>query len=251
MPDRRAHRGAHPSDATDFSKAKLPQLRQATSDLSWLLTHGYSAKRSLVFVGDRFQLRERQRKAVGRSAASATAVASRRQRLLELSAARGEEVHIDGYNVLLTVEAAMAGGVVLEGVDGCYRDMAAMSSHYKRVEETARALEAIGTHLHTHGCSPVVWYLDRPISNSGRLKAHMESVAEAHGWPWQIHLVANPDAVLKASNCLIATADSAILDAGGPWLNLAREVVDTVVDEPWRVDLGVPKDSLIDSRMWA
>lgn len=242
MPDRRTHRGAHPSDAADFSVDRLPQLRQATLDLSWLLTRGYSAKRSLLFVGDKFQLRERQRKAVGRSAASVKAVASRRRRLLESRAARGEELRIDGYNVLLTVEAALAGGVVLEGVDGCYRDMAAMSSHYKRVDETTRALEAIGTHLESHGCAPVLWYLDRPISNSGRLKGLMTSMAEDNEWSWQVELVASPDAELKAFEGVIATADSAILDAGGPWLNLSREVVDEVVDEPWMVDLAVPLD---------
>ncbi|MEE2935698.1 MAG: DUF5616 domain-containing protein [Planctomycetota bacterium] len=33
---------------------------------------------------------------------------------------------MDGYNVLVSVEAAFGGGVILQGQDACYRDMASM-----------------------------------------------------------------------------------------------------------------------------
>ncbi|MEO1369294.1 MAG: DUF5616 domain-containing protein, partial [Acidobacteriota bacterium] len=58
------------------------------------------------------------------------------------------------------------------------------------------------------------------------------------GWPWRVELVANPDADLKGLDEPVATADSAILDAGPQWLNLARRVVDAGVPGAWRVDLG-------------
>ncbi|MEM1177073.1 MAG: DUF434 domain-containing protein [Acidobacteriota bacterium] len=238
MPDTRRHRGSHPKDAGEFSERQLPTLRDATGDLAWLLERGYPVKRSTVLVGDRYALRERQRKAVGRAAASGSQVAGRRSREMEPAELAGRDLWIDGYNVLLTVEAALGGGVLLDSMDGTLRDIAAMSSHYKRVDETEKALELLGAALAEMAPVRVHWLLDRPISNSGRLRALMLAAAERRGWPWRVELVANPDAPLKRCTDPVVTADSAILDAGPPWLNLARRVVDASVPGAWRVDLG-------------
>ena len=237
MPDTRRHRGAHPRDAADFSAAEQPRLRAAVADLAWLLGRGYPARRSGVLVGDRHALRERQRKAVGRCAAAPGDVAARRQKQIAGEQLRGERLWVDGYNVLLTVEAALGGGVVLRAMDDTLRDMAAMSSHYKRVEETTRALTLLGEHLRPLALAEVRWLLDRPISNSGRLRALMLELAGKRGWPWRVELEANPDAVLKDRPEPIATADSAILDTDVRFFNLARHVVGAAVPDAWIVDL--------------
>ena len=51
------------------------------------------------------------------------------------------------------------------------------------------------------------------------------ALAAEYDWPWQVELVANPDAVLADCDPLVATADSLILDHCRRWLNLAREVI--------------------------
>ena len=154
-----------------------------------------------------------------------------------LTEIRGQVVEIDGYNVLLSVEAALGGGVLLPAQDLTLRDLAAMSRHYRRVEETRDALRLIGTFLSTWGASEVRWYLDRPVSNSGRLRGLMLEVAEFEQWPWQVELVNDPDPLLKSSENLVATADSVILDAGPKWLNLARLILEPRKDDIWWVDL--------------
>lgn len=237
MPDTRSHRGAHPKDAGEFSARQLPTLRTAVDDLCWLLSRGYPETRSLVLVGDRYTLRERQRKAVGRVAASDQAVASRAATRLDPDQMAGRRLDLDGYNVLLTVEAALGGGILLPGRDQTLRDMAAMSRHYKKVQETRDALRLIGSFLEDHGAREVCWYLDRPISNSGRLRGLMLDIAEQEGWPWTVELVPNPDPVLKESEHVIVSADSAILDVGGPWVNLARHVVEPFADKTWWVEI--------------
>ena len=238
MPDRRRHRGAHPKDLACFAPAALETLRRATDDLCWLRSRDYPDRASLKLVGDRYQLRLRQRSALQRCAVAEAAVARRLTRQVEPVAVRGEPLLIDGYNVLLTVEAALGGGVVLQARDGAFRDMAAMSSHFRKVQQTRPALKLIGGHLEELGCEPVHWYLDRPISNSGRLKAVMLEVAAGHGWPWQVELVPDPDKVLEVSDQIVATADGGILDQGPRWLNLARRVVEESVPSAWVVDLG-------------
>ena len=56
---------------------------------------------------------------------------------------------MDGFNVLTSIEAALAGGVILAGRDGCYRDMASMHGSYRKVEETRPAILGIGSILET------------------------------------------------------------------------------------------------------
>lgn len=246
MPDTRSHRGAHPQDERDFGPDRLDTLRRATAELSWLLSRGYPAKRSLVLVGDRHTLRERQRKAVGRAAASDEQCRDRLARRADPTAIAGRPLLIDGYNVLLTLEAALGGGVLLLCRDGVLRDMAAMSRHYKKVEETRTALEHLGEYLRGLGVDDVRWYFDRPISNSGRLRGLMLGLAEERGWHWTVELVANPDFVLREAKPpqVIATADSGILDSSHldpsvPWLDLARLAVEARIPRPWIVELDV------------
>ncbi len=253
MPDTRTNRGAHPKDAHDFADAELGVLRRAAADYAWLLSRDYSTRASLKLVGDRHRLRQRQRQALQRCVASADAVASRRARRVEAKALRDQPLHVDGYNVLLTVESALGGGVVFHAFDGTARDLASMQGHYRRVHQTLPALELIGRFLETNRCRHTTWYLDRPVSNSSRLRGLMLEVAEQHGWPWSVELVPNPDHLLKRTSEIIATADSAILDSSilaserieAPgqqkmavrWVNLAWEVVQASVPEAWVVDL--------------
>ncbi len=163
--------------------------------------------------------------AVLRSSCSDAARDARAAREVAPEALAGSHVLVDGYNALITVEAALAGGVLILGRDGCLRDLASLHGHFKRVEETRPALERIGTALMTWGADRVTVLLDSPVSNSGRLAGQMREMAEALGWPWQVELVPNPDTVLVERDGIVATSDSAVLDACGPWVNLARHVV--------------------------
>lgn len=237
MPDTRTHRGPHPEDGRLFAEAALPLLQAAVDDLCWLLDREYAPESSLKLVGDRYALVARQRVAVARCACSEICRQSRRQRMAAPSEVAGQSLWLDGYNVLTTVEAALAGGVVLAARDGTYRDMASMHGSYRKVAETLPAIERIGRILARLGPSECVWHLDRPVSNSGRLRVILLEAAEAAGWPWRVELVADPDPILTASESIVATADSGILNSCGRWLNLARLVVDAEVDQAWVVEL--------------
>ena len=120
---------------------------------------------------------------------------------------------------------ALAHGVILAACDGTYRDMASMHGSFHHVAETVPALELLGRVIAELGPSHVVWLLDSPVSNSGRLKQVVQEFSAARGWSWHVELVPDPDPVLAASAAIVATADSVILDRCGPWLNLARRTV--------------------------
>ena len=66
------------------------------------------------------------------------------------------------------------------------------------------------------------------------------TAAAARGWDWRVELVSNPDPVLAASDEVVATADSVILDRCERWVNLARLVVAARVPGASVVDLSAP-----------
>ncbi len=238
MPDQRKHRGPHPEDSRLFAPAAWPRLRQAVQDMSWLLNRGYGGPSTLKLVGDRYELDARQRVAVSRCAFADQQVADRSARQVQPADLVDQQVWIDGYNVLTSLEAALAGGVILLGRDEVYRDMASMHGSYRKVEETLPALELLGEVLSRCQVAGCHWLLDQPVSNSGRLAALLREFAEARGLTWQAELVPDPDAVLIGTDAVVASADRQILDQTQRWLNLARLVIDLRVPNPWIVDLS-------------
>jgi hypothetical protein len=216
----------------------VPRLRDATDDLCWLLSRGYASTSALKLVGDRFDLQQRQRIAVSRCACSDAALARRRKRQMPLARLCDETLLIDGYNLLTTIEAALAGGFVLAARDGTCRDMASMHGTWRRVQETVPAAEMTGEFVRECGVTLCRWYLDRPVSNSGRLRRLLLDLAASREWRWEVELVDDPDRILALSALPVATADSAILDRCAGWVNLASEMILARVPQARVIDLG-------------
>lgn len=225
MADRRRHRGPHPQDQALFDSSAWPRLQAATADLSWLLSRGYADRSALKLVGDRFQLAERQRVAVRRGACSDQQLAERRRKHAHASSLAGQTVRIDGFNLLTSIEAGLAGGVLLWCRDGCIRDMASMHGSYRKVAETRPAVELAGLALERLRVRAVIWHLDQPVSNSGRLKQLLLEMAAERGWPWEAELSVDPDPLLASSAECVMTADSGILDRCRSWRHLAGEAL--------------------------
>ncbi|TXF90746.1 DUF434 domain-containing protein [Neolewinella aurantiaca] len=229
------NRGPQPNDPSLFADRYLPALRAATDDLCWLLSRDYGTDSALQLVGNRYRLNKRQRMAVGRASASQAAIASRQERRVDLTQIAGRTVAIDGFNLLILLESAFGGGLILESRDGTYRDLAGVHGTYKHVRHTEPALLRVGEALRV--AARVIWYFDQPVSNSGRLKTMLREMAETHAFNWQVELVYNPDKELIAmpAENVIVSSDSWILDDGGAWCNLGQELLQN--DEIWRITI--------------
>lgn len=225
-------RGPDPEDAETFRADRLVALREAVGDLSWLMGRGYSEHAALKLVGDRLQLTARQRQAVWRCACSDERVQTRGARRVDLGGVDGP-VAIDGFNVLITMERALAGGPVLVGRDGAWRDLAGVHGTWRSVETTTAAIERIGALL---GNVEVTWILDRPVSNAGRLATALRLRAAKEDWPWVVRVEGDADRVLVDFDGVVASSDGGILDRCGRWLALEPEAL--AGDDVWCIDLG-------------
>ena len=232
------HRGPDPEDERSFGAKPLPTLRQATSDLCWLLDHGYGIASATELVGDRHHLSRRQRIAIARCACSKEARDRRREHCIGPSQLGGRELWLDGFNVLTAIETALGGGVILIGRDGCCRDVAGVYARYHKVAETVPALQAVGRLALQWGVTRCCWWLDSPVSNCGRLQGIILDVAAEAGWLWQVELVTNPDRILSEAEQIVCSSDHAILDRCQKWVNLTRQVIAAQVPQAHVVDLG-------------
>jgi hypothetical protein len=236
--DQRDHRGPDPRDAEAFGPLNRRALRAAVADLSWLLGRNYSSVSALKLVGDRWSLTARQRQAVRRAACSDDARARRLARRIASDNVAGKELVIDGFNVLTTIEAALGGAVVIVCRDTTCRDIAGIHGGYRRVAETEPALEQLIAVLTKLSVAKCRWLFDRPVSNSGRIRSLVVQTAVERSLDWSVDLVDNPDPILSSSADIVATADSAILDGGPQWINLARFTIEMTCPEAMVVDLA-------------
>jgi hypothetical protein len=233
-------RGPHPDDARLFGPGALPRLRAATAEFAWLLSRGYAQVSSLKLVGDRHDLDRRQRLALMRSTCSDTVRANRSSKQLTDTRLAGAELWIDGFNVLTTVETGLAGGVVLRGRDGALRDIAGVHGSWRRGAVTDQAIDLLLQTLRSAGAGPCTWWLDQPVSNSGRLRERLLALGTAHAFPWRVEIVASPDAVLRRALCAIATSDGPLLDAARAWFDLAGTALARHPGRVWCIEMGDP-----------
>jgi hypothetical protein len=237
-PDKRQHRGAHPADRELFGADKLPVLRRATSELSWLMGRGYAVVAATKLVGDRYGLTQRQRLAVSRSACTDEQFATRQSRCLPVEEASGKSLIVDGFNLIITVEAAMSLGLLIRARDLCIRDLSSVHGSYRSVEETDRAIRLVGEVLSSIKPARVRWLLDSPVSNSGRLAHRIKEAAAQAEWPWTVETVFNPDKLIETSHDVAVTSDSAILDHAPLWLNLNYHLITRYLSDSWLIDLS-------------
>jgi hypothetical protein len=231
------HRGPHPTDDRLFAPQWIPILCRAVEELSWLLTRGYPPTSTLKLVGDRYALTERQRWAVGRAACTDEERAQRITKLLSPDDLGDQPISIDGFNLIITLETALSGGIVLRGRDGALRDLSSIHGTYRAVQETDRAIRLAAAALLPIATGPVRWLLDQPVSNSGRLAVRLRELGTILGLPWTVEVVMNPDSVLAETTDIIVTSDSIVLDRGGNWLNLAGLAL--VAEPPyWLLNIG-------------
>lgn len=220
------HRGIHEEDKSLFLNSELEKLKNAAKDLIWLLDRGYSLNASLKLVGDRFQLKDRQRMALSRIVTSTSDAQERKKKCVKITdIINFPKISIDTFNVLITIESALAGGYIFECFDGSIRDIASVHGRWRKVVETEKAINLICLALKKNNICQLEWVIDLPVSNSKVLAKLIENIAHTHNLFSDIKLLYNSDQFLKQSCNLVATSDSTIIDKVKNWLNLAKEVI--------------------------
>lgn len=231
------NRGKEASDDKLFAEKWHPVFREAVDDLCYLLSRGYGENSALQIVGNRYRLNRRQQNAILRISCSDEAKSQQSQSECQVSDLENVIVEIDGFNLLILLENALSGAYLFKGRDGLYRDISSVHGSYKRVVKTEDAIRLIGKVLMDYQVKSVKWYLDQPVSNSGRLKTKLMEISRMNDFGWEVELVYDPDKVLAKSEHVVISSDGWILKQAKRWFNLGAVLIENHIEESTVVEV--------------
>ena len=201
-------------------------LYRAAEDFFFLQNRGYPRLSALEWVGNRYALDETERRVLRRGVLSQeTACRRKAKRSLGGDWQKGLLV-VDGHNVHITVESAVLGRPLLIGNDGALRDIAGVSSSFRRTMVADTAMDMIFHILDEHRPRKVLFLFDAPMSHSGALASEYRRRLKSMGLSGNAEAVPVPENEIPYENCTVAGSDGAVLDASSHWLDLARMAVD-------------------------
>lgn len=237
-PDKRKHRGPAPKDHFLFSQEQVLILKRSAEDYCWLLDRNYSPKAALKLVGDKFKLQERQRQALDRCCQPHSLAKPIQQKEIKTPASfNAQSVVIDGFNLLIILEAALSGAPLFKGKDSLVRDISGLHGSYRKITETPKAIELVADFFRTHQPAQVFWIFDKPVSNSGRLAKLVAEIGQKTGINWSTSLEDQTDSKIAHAHGIVISSDSQILLHCKKWFNLSAYLIEEKIPDKWMIDI--------------
>ena len=228
-------RGFVQTDVIEFGSKWTDVLNKAGYELFYLLNQGYDIKSSITFIGNHYMLSKRQRLALARIVSTKEQLKGRKVK--ELESIKGvNRVSIDGFNTIITLEVALSRSLLIEGMDGNIRDMAGLRGTYHVIDKTEGAIKLILDRLEQLHVAEVIFYLDRPVSNSGRLKELILEISNNYKIETDVEVINDVDRVLEKLEGVI-TSDAIIIDKCVSWFNLNKGIINKNIKNPWIFNL--------------
>jgi hypothetical protein len=229
-------RGYVPSDEKEFREDNLIKIYKAAEELLYLLNRGYKIKGASTFIGNHYLLSERQRLALVRGISKSEDIISRKSKEVT-NFSYVKEVHIDGFNTIITLEVALSNTLIIKAMDEAMRDLAGLRGTYSIIDKTEIAINLIGEFLLEYKIQKAIFYLDKPVSNSGRLKMKILEILKNLKIEIEVENIDNVDSVLKSKNNVVSS-DAIILDNCISWVNLNKCIIEEKIPNDNCVDFS-------------
>ena len=200
-------------------------IQKAAEDLRFLLTRRYPRKAALELVGNRYSLTADQRHLLHRGVFADVDARLRCSKRISIRNLRQKKLAIDGYNVLITVEAALSGRPLVLADDGFVRDISGLSGNFRKSRKTGEALQGLFDALKKWRPQHTLFLFDAPISKSGRLAQEVRERLKEAGLAGDAMAVPVPERILLGFQGVVATSDTAIIDRSQEVLDLAGYLV--------------------------
>lgn len=202
-----------------------PSLQKAAEDFRYLLNRTYSRKAALELVGNRYQLTSDQRHLLHRGVFSYKESEWRKAKKIPLHQIRNKDLAVDGYNVIITLEAALSGRPFILGDDGFIRDISGLSGNFKRSKKTDEALRLIFNSLRKTTPRYTLFLFDAPISKSGTLAQEVRNRMKREGIPGDSQAIKAPEKILVGFPGVVASSDTVIINQSQKTVDLAGSIL--------------------------
>jgi hypothetical protein len=132
---------------------------------------------------------------------------------------------IDGYNMIITIEAGLSGRPLVLADDGFIRDISGLSGNFRKTEKTETALQLVSNLLKRIKPRQTLFLFDSPISRSGELAQEVREHLKRENLPGDAMAVRVPEKILIGFPGVIATSDTAIIDQSKKVVDLAGYIL--------------------------
>ena len=229
-------RGYLPMYEKIFKGNKLEVLKEASKDALYLLNRGYKVKTATQIVQQHYMLEEEARLALARSLASDEDILRRKNKMLSKEDCKGKEVYIDGFNAIIHMESLVSNSPLFECMDGSIRDMANLKGSYHIIDKTESAIHLILKKLDELEIKKAHIFIDKPVSNSGRLKMLILEIAKNYKVELDIELLMAVDKELYNKEYVIS-GDCVSLDECISWIPFYKWIIEDYEKEHdvWKV----------------
>ena len=215
-------------------KKDIETLHNAFSDWNYLINRGYKNKSATQFIMQRYSLSEKQRLFLARTIATKEDINARLAKTtLDV---RDKEVYVDGFNAIIILEAIVCQSPVFICQDYAVRDVSDIKGNYHIICATEPAIKLLLGTLEELGVRKVHIHLDKPISNSIRLKCFIEKIYKENGYTFalDIKLLDACDKSLYNQDYVVS-GDSIVMDNVKHIVPLYLKILDKGVNQ-WVLD---------------
>jgi len=199
-------------------------LHDAREDLRDLLNKDYKKKMALDFVCNHYSLKKEDRNILARTTYSKDVSAETMGKESSSEDLNGEELLIDAYNVIITIESVLFDDPLVCD-DGVVRDGRGVFGKYEITEKTVTSLERINDFLKKKGILKAVFFIDKNVSKSGDLA----SAIRAFDWDSDVDAILSEkvDSTLRSKKALVATADYGIIKYVDRFVDIPKSLLFT------------------------
>ena len=211
--------------STTVKDFRVKVLQEAAKDFRYLLNRGYPRKAALELVGNRYQLLFDERHLLQRGVFSNHDSGLRRMKKISSKKIGNRDLAIDGYNVIITIEAGLSKKPLILGDDGFVRDISGISGSFKKTETTEKAIQLIFDALKDMKPRETLFLFDSPISRSGTLAQEVRGLMEKKKLSGDARAIKVPEKILIGFPGVVATSDTAIIDQSKEVVDLAGDII--------------------------
>ena len=198
---------------------------EAAKDLRYLLERGYRRESALKPIVDKYQLSTKQKLLLYRAVYDASTAAKHKEKIATLDKIKDSKLAIDGYNVMITVESGLRGGLLALCDDGFIRDISAVHGKYRITSMTEKALSIIVKALKKLKPAKTNFFFDAQVSKSGELASHVRRTLRGSGLTGSAYAVEQADVSTLDFGEIVATSDSVLISKAGAVFDLAGEIL--------------------------
>jgi len=199
-------------------------VQKAAEDMKYLLDRGYNRNTSLNLTVNRYHLNMRERNYLRRYVFSEKEIQAHKSKLIPITEIRCEKVVVDGFNVLISVDAVLKKRNLVESMDCILRDTSMVFSNYRFDSDTKKTLDALVTLFLKYGPEGVFFVFDSQISRSGELSSYVREKMWEAGISGDASTAKSADKKIIELNHITASSDSHIIESVNQIVDLPRKI---------------------------